>query len=233
MTIYFHDIKEDATKTKRPTNCLRFAIGIYSILSLVFAGVILVVELILLVALQKSGKYGGSSFFMVVNTCLNACLAVASILGIVGAFSANRKILIWFVSFLIAFLTAGVVMAIFLLAKPDAGFPDAEQYFQNYIEIANRGGDDAYRMSMVSYMRDLQHELECCGFNDPTDFTNPTAICCYPGSECNATELDGCKYRILKVLESLSRFIGAIDLTILVIPMIFVICTIILIKRLQ
>ncbi|VDO12470.1 unnamed protein product [Rodentolepis nana] len=231
--IYFHDIKEDETKTEQPTTCLRFATGIYSILSLVFAVFILVAELIFLFALHNSGKYGGSSFFMVVITCLTACLAVASILGIVGAISANRKILIWFVSFLIAFLTAGAVIGIFLLAKPDAAFPYAEQSFQNYIEIADKDGDDAYTMSVMSPMRDLQHKWECCGFNSPNDFKYPKKTCCYLGRKCNATKLEGCKQRILKVVKLLSQIIGTIDLAILVTPIIFVICTIILIKRLN
>ncbi|VDO02837.1 unnamed protein product [Rodentolepis nana] len=228
--LYFHDTPEDATKTEQPTKCLRFATGIYSILSLLFAAVILVAELILHFTLQNPCKYG---FLMTVIIFLTECLAVASILGIVGAILANRKILIWFVYFLIVFLTSAAVIRIFLLAKFDAAFPYAKQSFQSYIDIANRDGDGAYRTFIVYSMRHLQQKLECCGFNGPTDFKDPNTICCYPGSECNATKLGGCKHQILKIVELMSRTIGVIDLTILVIPIIFVICTVILIKRLQ
>ncbi|VDO14655.1 unnamed protein product [Rodentolepis nana] len=231
--INFHDTTEDATKTHQPTKCLRIATGFYSIMSLLFLVDILIVEITILILFQKSGRYGGSSIFMAVVTCFTGCLAVASILGIVGAFLSNRKIIIWFVSFSIVFLAAEAAIIIVLLAKPDFAFPYAEELFQNYIDRANEGGNnDTFQVSLMSSMRKLQTELKCCGFDGPEDFTYAILSCCQLDTYCKLERLKGCNDKILAVVELLSRTIDGLDLIILTIQIVFVTCTVILIKRL-
>nr|CDS31450.1 tetraspanin [Hymenolepis microstoma]CUU97506.1 tetraspanin [Hymenolepis microstoma] len=216
-------------ETHKPNKCLRIA----NIMGLLFAIGVHVSELAIFCILENSGKYRGTNFFMVLIACLTSCLVLASVLGIVGAYLKNRKMLISFVSFLTIYLAAGLTIGIVLLTKPDVAFPYAKSFFQNYIAVANSNVEEASRTALMFSMRTLQQSLKCCGFEGPKDFESASISCCETNTNCEADELGGCKDRILAAVETLSQVIGCTELITMVIPIIVVVCTIILIKSLK
>ncbi|VUZ53705.1 unnamed protein product [Hymenolepis diminuta] len=219
-------------KRQKPTTCLSITTLTFNIIYLILGIGIAALGVLLLILVSNLGRITDLFITTAMFTSLGFFFIFLSILGIVGISRKNRQVLICFAFFLILLLATETVTGIVLIAKPDIMMPSVKKQYFYLVNMVTGDSSAPKILHLRAELAKWYEENDCCGYDGPLDFQNPQDICCTFAFDCNLDGYSGCKDIIRSKVENNSRITGGIALAFLPFPITFVICVILLIRRL-
>lgn len=166
--------------------------------------------------LEELIKVGSLSTVSTILLILSVFIILLSFLGFLGIKLMNKFLMIVHeVVVILVFLThlVSVLVVVFAFPTIEKGF---KREFNATIEDLNKNGtspDDFKTKCQISL--DLSKTFKCCGFNGPSDFTQPWLVkdCCDKDNDYK----DGCTEKILKSIKGLTTNLTIIPSVILLV----------------
>ncbi|KAL7852455.1 hypothetical protein SRHO_G00182400 [Serrasalmus rhombeus] len=153
---------------------------------------------------------------------VGAVLAIMGFLGCCGAITESKCMLLtFFIVVLIIFIAevAGAIVVLVFKPQVNEALQKLNEEVVNLIK-KDYGSDDAF----TTVMNETMHQLECCGYNNYTDFTGspfqkstlryPESCCPLTGSciesEAESQKTRGCFTALVKLLEDNAAVLGGV-----------------------